>query len=73
MQRPRVSSETGAVEDEDYIPYVPVKERKKAEVCWCLLSLFISRAAGLADNEAGESKLACPLALDFCVLGVHTK
>ena len=39
MQRPRVSSETEVVEDEDYIPYVPVKERKKAEVCWRLLLL----------------------------------
>ena len=33
IQRPRVSSEAEAAEDDDYIPYVPVKERKKAEVC----------------------------------------
>jgi ATP-dependent RNA helicase DDX41 len=31
-KRPRVSSEAEAAEDDDYIPYVPVKERKKAEL-----------------------------------------
>lgn len=32
IQRQRVSPEHGVAEDDDYVPYVPVKERKKAEV-----------------------------------------
>lgn len=28
-----MSSEAQAAEDEDYVPYVSIKERKKAEVC----------------------------------------
>ena len=41
-QRHRVSPESGAAGGDDYVPYIPVKERKKAEVgaVYCVWGIY---------------------------------